>query len=211
MSVEDESAGLAVHAEPSGDSKVIGRLYSMVEAPPDEEPLPSDPMTGPGFTIIAINGDWVRIADIAPVTGGFDKRTRKYGEVRNFQGLGWIHQDSVMVSSDYWDKVYDRPYYQGAPWTVIDEDAGVNLYPWAVQPRTAVRILACEKNWAKLRYPRIATRVSGPENVRHFSAAERAKLPPVEGWLKSEAHNASNAPCDPADPDCPARRARDWD
>ncbi len=211
LSIEDDPAGLNVHAEPSPDSKVIGKLFSLVEAPPDEVPLPSDPMTGPAFTIIAVQGDWVRIADIAPVTGGFDKQTRKYGEVRNFQGLGWVRQDRIMVSSDYWDKAFDRPYYQWAPWTVIDEDAGVNLYPWAGQPRSEDRILACEKDWVKLRYARIATRISGPDNVRHFSTAERAKLPPVEGWLKSEAHSASDAPCDAADPDCPARRARDWD
>lgn len=211
LSIEDDPAGLNVHAEPSPDSKVIGKLYSLVEAPPNEAPLPSNQMTGPGFTIIAVQGDWVRIADIAPVTGGFDKRTRKYSEARNFQGLGWVRQGRIMVSSDYWDKAYDRPYFEGGKWQAVDEDAGVNLYPWAGLPRSEVRILACEKDWVKLRYPRIATRISSPDNVRHFSAAERAKLPPVEGWLKSEAHSASDAPCDAADPDCPARRAREWD
>lgn len=211
LSIEDDPAGLNVHAEPSPDSKVIGKLYSLVEAPPDEEPLPSDPMTGPAFTIIAVKGDWVRIADIAPHTGGFDRQTRKYGERRNFQGLGWVHQSRIRVASDYWDKAFDRPYYQAAPWTVIDEDAGVNLYPWAGESGGEIRILACEKDWVKLRYPRIATRVSCPDSVRYFTAAERAQKPPVEGWLKSEAHPASAAPCDAADPDCPARRAREWD
>ncbi len=211
LSVAGDPAGLPVHAAPSRDSKVIGTLHSLVEAPPNEEPLPSDPMTGPGFTIIAVNGDWVRITDIAPMTGGFDKLTRQYREVRNFQGLGWVDQASVMVSSDYWDKAFDQPYFRGGQWQVVDADAGVNLYPWAELTGATARILACEKDWVKLRYPRIATRVSGPQSVSMLSAAERASLPLVEGWLKSAAHSASQAPCHPADPDCPARRAHEWD
>lgn len=211
MSIESDPSGLNVHAGPSAQSKVLGKLVSLVEAPRDEQPLPSDPMAGPNFTIVAVNGDWVRIADIAPVTEGFDKTTRKFREERNHQGLGWVHQDKVMVSTGYWDKAYDRPYHQAGPWRSVDDDAGVNLYPWADHGWGKARILACDKDWVKLRYPRIATKVAGPENVRKFSPAEREKFPPIEGWLKSAAHTTSAAPCDPADPDCKARRAHDWD
>ena len=211
FAIEDDTAGLKVHAEPSGSSKVIGRLYSLIDVPPSESPQPGDPMVGPNFTIIAVRGDWVQIADIAPVTGGFDKLTRKYREVRNFQGLGWVHQSKVSVATGYWDKAYDRPYHQPGPWTVIDEDAGISLYPWAALEWAQATILDCNKDWVKLRYRRIGTTGAGPENVRYYDKAERLKLAPVEGWLKSEGHSADSALCDPADADCRARRAHDWD
>lgn len=202
--------------EPYGASKVVGRLYSLVDVAPDEDPLPGDPLIGPQFTVIAVHGDWLKIADISPITEGFDKAKHTRREVANFQGVGWIDQAKVAVDTGYWDKAFDHPYFEGGNWRVVDEDAGINLYPWTDMPFGRETILACEKQWFKLRYDRIATKV--PEgtgtaggNVRFFDKAERAKQSTVTGWLKSDGNAGKIGKCTSGDMDCDLRRAHDWD
>lgn len=215
-SFDKDPNGLAVRSKPSGESKIVGRLYSLVDVAPVEDPLPSDPMIGPQFTIIAVQGDWLRIADISPTTEGFDKASRMRREIANFQGIGWVNQAKVAVDTGYWDKAFDRPYFDGGNWHAIDDDAGINLYPWHDMPFGRETILACEMQWVKLRYDRIATKIPegtspNPDNVRFFDKAERANLSPVTGWMKSDGNAGRTGQCTPVDFDCSLRRAHEWD
>jgi hypothetical protein len=189
---DPDPAGLNVRAEPNAQSRVLGKLYSLIETDPldpDSPPIEGDMAFGPGFSITAISGQWLRIADISPVTTGYDPAIRKQGKRRNYQGTGWVHRSKIAVDPGFYNNALARTYEGPGDWEVIDKDAGNLLTFTGGKQGYTAPLLACERNWLKIRY------------IRDGQSRE--------GWFQMRPNYVPSLRCDSSDTDCPARQNPD--
>jgi hypothetical protein len=192
FAVDPDPAGLNVREAPDGKSRIVGKLYSLIETDPmdpDSPPIEGDSAFGPGFSITAISGVWLKIADIDPVTTGWDPAIRKQGKRRNYQGTGWVHRSKITVDPGFHDNAYAQPYEGPGDWQIVDKNAGDLLTLTGGKQGYTAPLLACERNWLKIRYQR--------------DGRDR------EGWFQMKPNYVPGMRCDPADSDCPARQNSD--
>jgi hypothetical protein len=200
ISTEQDMNGLNVRSGPSKDSPVIGVLQSLVETDPHspvDPPLPEDKAFGPSFTITAIQGQWLKIADISPTTEGFDPTLRKRATKRNYQGSGWIHRSRVAVDPGFHDNAYDKPYFEPGKWTSIDDGAGELLTLTGGKQGYTAELLSCKLNWLQIRYQDKAT---------------DGQTRPATGWFHMSPNYIGRKSCATGDADCRIRQDMDiWD
>jgi hypothetical protein len=200
LSVEQDLKGLNVRSAPSKDSPVVGILASLIETDPhspDDPPLPGDMAFGPSFTITAIHGQWLKIADINPTTEGYDPTLRKRTTKRNYQGSGWVHRSRVAVDPGFHDNAYDKPYLEPGNWTSVDDDAGELLTLTGGKQGYTADLLSCDRDWLQMRYQKKA-----PDG--------RARA--VTGWLHMTPNYIGLKACAKGDADCLLRQDMDiWD
>lgn len=200
MSVEQDLSGLNVRSGPSENSPVVGILHSLIETDPHapgDPPSPEDKAIGPSFTITAIDGLWLKIADIDPLVEGYDPDVQRSAQKRNFQGSGWVHRSRVAVDIDFYSNAYDKPYSEPGKWTVIDKNAGDLLALTGGKQGYTADILACERDWLRLRY----TRLNSLGQSRQMT-----------GWFNLRPHFIGPHICKPDGLDCLLRQNLDiWD
>jgi hypothetical protein len=194
ISVEQDLNGLNVRSAPSKDSPILGILQSLIETDPhtpDDPPLADDMAFGPSFTIIAIQGQWLKIADISPTTEGYDPVLRKRTSKRNYQGSGWVHRSRVAVDPGFHDDAYDQPYFERGNWTSIDDGAGALLTLTGGKQGYTAELLSCEQDWLQIRYQR---------------KAEGSPARLVTGWFQMTPNYIGPKACARDDADCLLRQ-----
>jgi hypothetical protein len=164
-STDDDLSGLRVHSEPRLSSPVVGRLYPGADPESfyhDEGPKEEFGLVGAQFTIDRVNGDWLHITDIDPVSDGIDPQGRAEPTL-NFTGTGWVHTSKVRL---FLTSVvaHQRP----------DADSPVVTEARFSNGEDARHILECRGSWARLEYvpPR----------------EESSRSPRVTGWMPSQSN-----------------------
>lgn len=162
-STDADPGGLAVHAGPRPDSRVLGRLYPGMDPETffhDEDPSLAEGLVGAQFTVDRIEGDWLHIADIDPATDAIDPQ----GNARpkpNFQGSGWVPASKVRLLF-VTVAAHEAP---DARSPLVEEARFFNGYE-------ARFLRECRGPWARL------------EDRREGDSGG----PPVTGWLLSESN-----------------------
>ena len=135
-----DEAGLRVHAAPDVGSRVLGLLHPGMDPEVyyhDDQPTLAEGLVGAQFTIEAVRGEWLRIADVDPVTDGISPDGSLEGP-KNFQGVGWVHASLVDLLQD------------GESTARVGPDAKSSVAIPIVNLREAT-VVACHGAWAKVR------------------------------------------------------------
>jgi hypothetical protein len=138
-SIDADPAGLRVHAEPRAGSRIVGKLYPGMDPHVffhEEKPTLAEGLVGANFTVEAVDGDWLRIADVDPVTDGIAP-VGSLELVPNVQGSGWVHASMVRLIPTIAEDLRTAPDGPRADAALF---AGLDA-----------RIVGCRGAWAQLR------------------------------------------------------------
>ena len=141
-STDGDLAGLRVHSEPRLDSPEIGRLYPGA----DPESFFHDDgegelgLVGAQFTIDRVDGQWLHITDIDPISDGIDPQGRTESTL-NFTGTGWVHSSKVRL-------IFTNVAAHEAP----DGNAPIVAEARFSNGEEARLLLGCRGRWAHLEY-----------------------------------------------------------
>jgi hypothetical protein len=191
-SIDQDRAGLNVRAEPNGKAAILGKLLPIGDPESHHDHdlpaskkknIPEQHYFGPGFTITAVSGDWLKIDRIEPVTEGIDPKTGDEWVRKNFQGTGWVHWSKVQPrlggGPTYAPAVhaYKGPSFDSGKTL---HNAGTNLYGidhvWTDVPR----ILECQGTWARIEFTQYGESDPNSDIWTSYPAAKRKK---VSGWM----------------------------
>ena len=139
ISSDVDPAGLRVRERPDIRSRVVGLLHPGMDPHVffhEDKPSLAEGLVGAQFTVTEVSGDWLRIADVDPITDGLAPDGSL--EARpNFQGEGWVHASRVQLLA----KGLAVPH-------ALPEEGSAAVDPREVRP--SARIVGCEKQWAKV-------------------------------------------------------------
>lgn len=140
ISSDADRAGLRVHADPGIESRVVGVLLPAMDPEVfyhDDKATLADGLVGAQFTVTRVSGDWLRIADIDPVTDGIGPGG-SLEPTPNFQGQGWVHASMVQLLSDGPPDARARPERHSP---LVSGAGGI---------ATTAKITGCRGNWAEV-------------------------------------------------------------
>ena len=167
-STDADVEGLRVRAVPAMQGAVVGRLYPGMDPEVfyhDERPSPAEGLVGAMFTVDAVDGDWLHIADIDPVTDGLGP-DGSLQPVANYQGAGWVHASKVRLIPGNSTILREQPREASKPMT-----GG-----WPAD----ARIIACSGSWA-------AIRLDGNKVGWVPSRSNRARVSKIRAAVRAEA------------------------
>jgi hypothetical protein len=139
-SIDADPKGLRVHDAPALSGAEVGRLYPGMDPEVfyhEEKASLAEGLVGAMFTVDGVDGDWLHISEIDPVTDGLDP-SGGVEPVSNFQGAGWVHASQVRLSPRRWEEAYREP-----------SDVG----PRVEGKWYAGKIIGCRGDWAQVHSP----------------------------------------------------------
>jgi len=140
ISGDADPAGLRVHADPAIESRVVGVLLPAMDPEVfyhDDKATLADGLVGAQFTVTRVWRDWLRIADIDPVTDGIGPGG-SLQPTQNFQGEGWVHASMVQLLSDGPPDARARPERKSR---LVSGAGGIAI---------TSKITGCRGNWAEV-------------------------------------------------------------
>ncbi|MDF7773826.1 SH3 domain-containing protein [Sphingomonas sp. AOB5] len=173
-SLEQDAKGLNVRAEPDAASAILGVLQSVVD--PESHRWPGPPeYYGPGFRIVDVRGDWVKIDGTDPLSDGLGD------DIPNYTGPGWVHSRGVVADLQRPGEAIDGPARAGPEESaaVIDADGALNAYG-----DHDAKLIDCRGEWVQIDY-RVTSRRDAAGKWIDLTPAELAKVAPTRGWLRS--------------------------
>jgi hypothetical protein len=190
VSIDQDPNGLNVRAEPDKNGKILGQLLPVGDPEShhddgNESDAPKQRYFGPGFTIKAVSGDWLKIDKIDPKTEGINPQTGDEWIRDNFQGSGWVHFSKVRanfgggVSGNPTGHAYKGPGYDSGK---LLHSADTNLRGVDTVWNDVPRILECNGEWARIEFTQYGE--SDPEtNIWTSYAKDKRKK--MIGWMTS--------------------------
>ncbi len=170
ISTDADVKGLRIRAAPDRRSRVVGVLLPAMDPHVfyhDDKAGLAEGLVGAQFTVTKVSGDWLRIADIDPVTDGIGP-DGSLEPVPNYGGEGWVHASKVELLSKGPADAFARPDPASAR---VSGTGGIG--------RNA-RIIACRGDWARVRDAGVSGWVKSQSNKAR-AAQLRAALKPRNG------------------------------
>ncbi len=192
-SIDQDPNGLNVRAEPGFKAEILGKLLPAGDAESGHDhggddskrAGPEQIYYGPEFTIIGIEGDWLKIDKIEPITEGINPKTGDEWIRKNFQGTGWVHWSKVqprlggVPSDDPAEHAYAEPSFESKKTLNI---ANTNLFGmdhiWTDVPR----ILECSGKWGKIEFTQYGE--NNPK-TRIWTRYPKNKQKKIQGWMNA--------------------------
>jgi hypothetical protein len=142
-SIDADPDGLRVHQAPNVKSAVVGRLYPSMDPETfyhDEKASLADGLVGAMFTVEAVAGEWLRVADVDPISDGVSPDGK---DLPNYQGTGWVHASKARLIPTNSVKLHEQPRESSKR---IEGGWDVNS-----------RIVGCRGSWAEIQLAKGAT------------------------------------------------------
>jgi hypothetical protein len=191
FSIDQDPNGLNVRANPDIKAAVLGKLLPVgdPESHHDHDgegkksDIPEQSYFGPRFTIIAVNGDWLKIDSIEAKTEGINPKNGNEWSRDNFQGSGWVHYSKVQPSFGGGEvgnpsgHAYKGPSFESGK---ILHAADTNMRGIDTIWTDVPKILECNGRWAKIEFTQYGE--SDPK-TNLWTSYPKAKRKKVIGWM----------------------------